>query len=161
MPKKKKAKTAALKFKNIPKKHRVSKKSKEKVVFTRQKQFPNFYRFITEALKPLGVRGEWAKKGIYACFILVLLAIIAISLHLFVSLKTISNSADNSLGIAQEAVYWQNVEKTYPNYRDSYFQLALIAYQVGNLKRARLYLKQAEAIDPNYQGIAKLQKYLN
>jgi len=160
MPKKRKNKFKNPKFKNIPKKQRSFKQTKEKVIFKRQSQFPSFSRFITEALKPLGAHQGWLKRLIFASLILVMLAILTVSLHLFITVKSFQKTSDNTISLAKQAIYWQNIEKIYPNYRDAYFQLALIAYQIGDFNKSRAYLRQAEAIDPNYQDAKKLEKYL-
>lgn len=62
--------------------------------------------------------------------------------------------------ISSQINYWQDVTKKYQGYRDGYFQLALLEYQLGEKEKATVYLQNVFDIDPNYEPGRKLEALL-
>ena len=58
--------------------------------------------------------------------------------------------------IKNQYLFWQNVVKEKPDYRDGYIQLASLAYQLSNFNVAKRYLTQANNLDPNSPVVEKL-----
>ena len=56
--------------------------------------------------------------------------------------------------------YWQSVVEQHPNYRDGYYALATLAYELRKYNEARFYLTKTKALDPNYSGIQTLNALL-
>lgn len=54
--------------------------------------------------------------------------------------------------------YWQAVAMDKPDYRDAFVTLAALAYQLGNVDDARIWLTKAYTLDPNSTTI---QEFLN
>lgn len=59
--------------------------------------------------------------------------------------------------IEKQVEYWQGVVKRYPDYRDGYFTLALLEYQLKNYEKVNAYLSKVFAIDPNFEPGRELQ----
>lgn len=52
--------------------------------------------------------------------------------------------------------YWQQVASKKPDYRDAFLQLALAAYQLGNMPEARAAASQALTLDPTSPLVARI-----
>ena len=62
--------------------------------------------------------------------------------------------------LSQQIGLWENITKQYPNYRDAYFEGAVLAYRLGNRQKENQFLTQLQLIDPNFpltQGLEKLR----
>jgi hypothetical protein len=55
---------------------------------------------------------------------------------------------------------WVQIVGERPLYRDGHFMLALLAFRMNNMMRAKEHLQRVKLLDPNYSGIAKLEPYL-
>ncbi len=53
--------------------------------------------------------------------------------------------------IQKQILQWQHIMTTYPDYRDGYFRLATLEYQLGNRNNAQMYDQKALQLDPNFQ----------
>ncbi len=56
--------------------------------------------------------------------------------------------------------YWKSVIAQHPNYRDGYYMLATLSYQLGNYPDTRSYITRVQELDPNYPGIEVLSALL-
>lgn len=63
--------------------------------------------------------------------------------------------------VLSEVKFWQEVSQKYKGYRDAYFKLALLEYQLGNTEKSRTYLKEVYSLDPNFEKGRELEKLLN
>jgi hypothetical protein len=63
--------------------------------------------------------------------------------------------------LTEEHTYWQNVIETHPDYRDGYFNLAVIAYRMSKFSDARMYVEKVKELDPNYTPVFLLEKDIN
>ena len=52
----------------------------------------------------------------------------------------------------------QGIIKTYPNYRDGYFRLATLEYELGNRNKAKEYVQKALELDPNFEEGRRLER---
>jgi len=55
---------------------------------------------------------------------------------------------------------WQKIVALHEDYRDGYFKLATLAYQLNKTSESRFYLQKVRLLDPNYPGIESLEKLL-
>lgn len=62
--------------------------------------------------------------------------------------------------IREERTYWEDVVKRHPGYRDAYFKLAILSFQLGEREKAKEYLQEVFLIDPNFEEGRKLAKEL-
>jgi len=51
--------------------------------------------------------------------------------------------------LASHQEYWKEVVEKYPDYKDGYFQLAIVSYQLGDTDRAKGAIGKVLEIDPN------------
>lgn len=56
---------------------------------------------------------------------------------------------DNTTGLEEEKLFWQQVVSSNPTYRDGYIELADIYTKLGDPKTANYYLERAKQVDPN------------
>ena len=63
--------------------------------------------------------------------------------------------------IVSSILYWERVIDRYKDYRDGYFQLAVLEYRLTNFERSRDYLDKALTIDPNFEKGRMLEQILN
>lgn len=52
----------------------------------------------------------------------------------------------------ERLMYWEEVAKQHPLYREAWVQLAYQAFQVGDIKKAEEYWAKAMILDPNYHS---------
>jgi tetratricopeptide (TPR) repeat protein len=139
-------------------------------------QFPSIYRVITESrllkdVKNITIRLNWqSKHGKYALYILTIISVfIAFLLVLGIFLTSISfyQKASDYRKISQERKsiqekinFWQSIINKYEGYKDAYFQIALLEFKRGNIKKALEYNKKALLLDPNFEDSKKLQLLL-
>jgi tetratricopeptide (TPR) repeat protein len=62
--------------------------------------------------------------------------------------------------IEGEVAYWQRIVTERPNYRDAYFKLALLEYQLGNKTKTKEYIEKTLELDPNYTPALDFRKEL-
>ena len=63
--------------------------------------------------------------------------------------------------VLEQISYWNSVVEKRADYRDGYFQLSVLSYQIGKKDDAIVYLEKALQIDPNFEEGRKLEKILN
>lgn len=63
--------------------------------------------------------------------------------------------------ILSEIKFWQDISQKYKGYRDAYFKLSLLEYQLGNIDKSRTYLKTTFTLDPNFEKGRELEKLLH
>lgn len=56
--------------------------------------------------------------------------------------------------------YWQGVVLKYKDYRDGYFQLAVLEYNLQNFEKAKAHLQKVFELDPNFEEGRELEKLL-
>lgn len=57
--------------------------------------------------------------------------------------------------------FWKDFVSKHRDYRDGYFQLAILEYRLNDLGKAKLYLEKSLAIDPNFEKGRELEQILN
>lgn len=138
---------ASLKFKNTKK---VIKKGKSE----KHPKSPKNYRIIPES---------WNKDEIafFAGAVFILIAIIAVTYDLFVNLRQENNLANKKIELTRQELFWKDQVKTHPDFRDAFFSLALVEYQLNNLEDARNNLEKAMMLDPNFKEGKDLEEKLS
>lgn len=62
--------------------------------------------------------------------------------------------------IISKIQYWQGIVSKYKDYRDAYFQLAILEYRLRDFDKSKHYLDKALALDPNFEKGRELEKIL-
>ncbi|MCL4386782.1 tetratricopeptide repeat protein [Patescibacteria group bacterium] len=112
-------------------------------------KFPSIYRFITE--KP------WFT--IFAS-IAVLLGIIFLSLNLYKNIQIKNNVEAERQKLTSDVQFWESIVHKYKGYRDAYFKLAVLEYQLKDFDKSKEYLNQAIKLDPNFKDANELKELL-
>ena len=93
---------------------------------------------------------------------LVLLAIIiVVGLDLYKDIKQKEKAEIERREITKELQFWQSVASKYKDFRDAYFQLAVLEYRLGNINGAKYYLQKTLSLDPNFEKGRELEKILS
>jgi hypothetical protein len=135
---------------------------------------PSISRSFTESMSearlqaartiPVPVALTWPKllnEWLVVGFASGILLFMSISLGVQVSSQTQELARLRSMheGIVEEIAHWQKITREHADYRDGYFRIALLQYQVGNEELARMNLEKSLNLDPNFApGIAFKEK---
>ena len=87
-------------------------------------------------------------------------AILVVSANLYKNLKEQKALVNEKIKVLREEAYWENEIKLKPDFRDAYFSLALINYQLNDLNKANEYLAKTLSLDPNFEKGRELGKLL-
>lgn len=55
---------------------------------------------------------------------------------------------------------WQQVAAKRPDFRDAYFELAVLTYRLNRLSEAKYYLNKTLTLDPNFEPARELEKVI-
>ena len=131
-------------------------------------KLPKIYRFITDSLtislfKTKSFRLARAIKIATLTFLgAVMLFILGISTYDLYSNYQNKKKIDlERQEIISKIEKWQGVVNKYKDYRDGYFQLAILEYRLRDFAKSKLYLGKVLSIDPNFEKGRELEKVLN
>ncbi len=120
----------------------------------KNRKFPKIYRFITE-------NDSWRQLliGFVSSFVFLALAVVCMNTYKNYQEKLLQDS--ERAQINKEISLWNPILQKYKGYRDGYFQIALLEYQLKDFEKARNYLQKTLILDPNFEEARKLEKILN
>jgi tetratricopeptide (TPR) repeat protein len=171
-----------MKFKNIkkdPRKKAPAKKSPAKKVGNSGKkpQFPNIYRIITErgvfkiplkstfrlSLKPKLNKFLVIFAAMTALVVIVVSAvgIAFFSVKVYQNYQEITQINAQRQQIQSKINFWQSIADKYEGFKDAYFQMAILDYNLGNFQKAKLENVKALTLDPNFNDAKNLEEVLN
>ncbi len=133
--------------------------SKKEVKSKASSQFPNIYRFITEKIKI--PKKELNNLMLGFVFGVILVSLVFFSLDLLSNLREKSSIDAKQQNLKSQVGYWQQVVGKQKGYRDGYFMLSVLEYQLKNLDKSENYLKMVLSIDPNFGPALEFEKILN
>lgn len=133
---------------------------KEKVIFVKphKKKSPSIYRNITESFKKFISSPKLVYFTVMSFILIVVIAFLSFSLY-----KTYQEKEALIIkrqNIIVKILYWKNIIAEHKDYRDGYFQIAVLDYRLGNIEESNMYLQKALALDPNFKEGRKLEKIL-
>lgn len=125
-------------------------------------KFPNIFRFITEQ-KYLKVIKKHQWRLITAGFIsaIILGAVVIVGADSYNNYQENKRLSEKQENIKAQIKFWQSASQKYPGFRDSFFQLSLLEYQLKDFNKSKNYLKEVLRIDPNFKSGKKLEDILN
>jgi tetratricopeptide (TPR) repeat protein len=140
-------------------------------------QFPNIYRIITESKLlrvsekfwfRLPIQSKLRKAivmlSIAAFIVLIIFLFLGISLfgiRFYKNLNQVNKLSLQRDNLQNQVNFWESVSQKYGGYKDAYFRMGLLYYQLGNFAKAREENNQALLLDPNYDDAKSLQKILD
>lgn len=159
MPKKpKKFKRAKTSQKVTPKrKLEVGSENVEKEVGKRKlekrEESPNNLRIITE---------RWLRFPVwlYSLSVIAIVGVLLLSANLQKEAQQFAKVREQRSGIERELQHWQQMNMQYPGSKDINVKLATIEYQLGDFKKAKMYVEKALQFDPNDNQALEMQKIL-
>lgn len=104
--------------------------------------FPKIFRFITE-------KGIVVMISLVSLF--VLSGIVVQGIKLYDTMQQVEVAKEHRLQLTKELAYWQDVVRRYGDYRDAYFKIATLQYQLGEEAQAKKSLEKVLALDPNFE----------
>ncbi len=125
-------------------------------------KFPRIPRFITEQKYFKRIKKHYWRL-ITAGFVsaIILGAIVIVGADSYKNYQENKRLGEKRQNIETQIKFWQSVNQKYPGFRDSYFQSALLEYQLKDFDKSREHLKEALRLDPNFKDGIKLQEILN
>lgn len=118
------------------------------------KQSPRINRLFTEL----------ARVSVFSYFKIIFFSLITTFLLVSIFLrsyeilegeKVLHAASIQRQSLESQKTYWLRVIRDYPGYRDAYFKLAVLSYQLGDKKQAKTYLDSTLSIDPNFKEARK------
>lgn len=115
---------------------------------------PSNNRKIPVDMKNLGFTGRVARewKLIFASFVVgtLVMVIIAVGADSYGLYKDVLAQRTKRETVQKQIGKWERVVESYPDYRDGYYSLSLLYYQIKDKQKALYYLDRALEIDPNF-----------
>ena len=71
--------------------------------------------------------------------------------------KKIDSQREN---VKHDLIYWENFISKHQDYRDAYLQASVLEYRLGEVTKAKMYVKEALSLDPNSIDGKELEKFL-
>lgn len=126
-----------------------SKSGNTREILGKKQQSPKIYRIITE-------------KAFLVSLILtiILVAVIITSFNFYQNLEKKREIEKKREKIVLEIKYWQGIANNYQGYRDAYFKLAILEYQLNNKAKTNEYLQKVFELDPNFEAGREFKKLL-
>lgn len=125
--------------------------------------FPQIIRKITASYFALALRGKWFSWRLVIILLivsLILLNLIRFGQNLYSTYQEAQVKQGEKRAIEAEIVKWEKVVKERSNYRDAYFELAVLTYKLNRIEETKRYLNKVFELDPNYQPARELERLL-
>lgn len=119
-------------------------------------EFPKITRFITEGVGKEQTKQFLSAFGVITAIILIVLIALQL-LSVYGHYKEKERLQGERIRLQQEALYWQGVVEKYKDYRDGYYNIALLSYRLGEDKKAWDNLQKALILDPNFEPARTLE----
>lgn len=103
---------------------------------------------VSVALPWSKLLNEWVVVGFVSGILLLL--VVNLGVQIRGQLGEMAKRQTMQAAIATEITHWQKMTQRYGQFRDGYFRLALLQYQLGNEQLAGVYVEKALAVDPNF-----------
>ncbi len=115
--------------------------------------FPSISRFIPAVSTKLII--------IFIISLLLLAAVVREGMIVQGQFKTMQIAEQKRETLLSDIAYWQSIVAKRTDYRDGYFQLAVLEYQLGDKQKASAYVQKTLTLDPNFTEGRKLERVLN
>lgn len=136
----------------------------------KKSKFPNISRFISDKKKEFwkavhfsGIRNVFELSVILAASVIsgvLFVAIIDTVIHIRENNEKKEQVVLEQQKVLKEILYWQSIAEKHKGYRDAYFRLAVLEYQIGGKEKAKQYLRKTLELDPNFDHARELEKIL-
>lgn len=128
-------------------------------------KFPKIYRFITDPLRRIEASKSLTSALKLQFLVFAFLALIVLSLiTIFDLLSNVQKEREQTFQrekLISELKTWESIAQEFPNFKDAYYELAVISYKLGDFEKAREYIKKALFLDPNSGKARELEELLS
>lgn len=120
-------------------------------------EFPQIFRKIPASR---------LNRGLWRGFLLLLIASILLfqlgkfGKNLYERYQIAKTKQVEKQSLEAQVAKWQEVIAKRADFRDAYFELAILTYRLNRLAEAKYYLAKTLALDPNFQPAIELEKEL-
>jgi len=141
-----------------------------------QNKFPSISRTFTENKLLKRVEKNWLEFSkqyklvkIYAYFSVILtllVSLVFVGLIFFITFSFSQNFIKyKDLNIKRQEItskinFWKSISEKYSGYPDANFNIAILYYQLNDLKNSRKYLMETLILNPDFINAQKLDKEL-
>ncbi|MBI2032276.1 MAG: hypothetical protein HYT09_01380 [Candidatus Levybacteria bacterium] len=113
-------------------------------------KFPSIYLNFTEYILK--------NKLILVALVIVVFCLFIVSLDFLRNIFLLDDRIEKKEKLIEERIFWENVVKKYPDYRDGYFNLAILEYRLQDFNKTEEYLNKALRLDPNFDEARRLKE---
>jgi tetratricopeptide (TPR) repeat protein len=140
-------------------------------------QLPNIYRIFTEnnalylckkiPIRPLTqsnykeIVNVLFKLLVFVIFVILIFATTILIYFDYQKSSKLKDAIYRREKIQNQINFWQSVLQKYPGYKDAYFRIAFLQYQIKDFSGAKENVKKALLLDPNYTDAKKLDAMLD
>lgn len=130
------------------------------------KKSPRNYRSFTERFKKtLRINTKLIEKlkteALVFLYTVTIISIIFLSFDLFSNVQRQREISFQKEKIRSEIMVWEGIAGKFKNYKEAYYKLAALNYQIGEVDKAKFYINKALLIDPNFDKAKELEKILS
>jgi len=93
--------------------------------------------------------------------LLIIIGIVVVGADFYHNKVEQQTMAEKRQAVVADVHKWEEVIVLYPDYRDAYFKLATLEYQLGDKEKAKQYIGKAIQLDPNFTVGQKFASYLD
>ena len=122
--------------------------------------FPQIRRKITAVTLDVNAKTIWRWLIILIVLSILILQLVQLGQMLYKNYYDAQLKKAQKRTIEAEIMRWEQIVRDRPNYRDAYFELAVLTYRLGHLEETKKYLARVFELDPNYQPARELEKTL-
>lgn len=119
-------------------------------------KFPKIYRFFTDKSLKKAVKTQFQIISL----VLLIVLILTFGLDLLQNLQKQKELDFQRQILTSELKTWESIAQKFPNFKDAYYQLAVLSYRLGDFEKAREYIKKALFLDPNFEKARELDRLL-
>lgn len=129
------------------------------------KQSPRNYRTITERFKKFNRKYSLLKKlkleALVFLYVVTIFSILILCFNLLTNLQKQKEINFQREKIQSEIKLWQDVADKFKNYKEAYYQLAVLEYKLGEIEKSKFYIEKSLYLDPSFDKARELKKILN
>lgn len=133
------------------------------------RESPKNYRTITDSLRRFNLINKGNSKlisklkfeGLVSLYVITIFAIIFLIFDLFGNIQRQREINFQKEKIQSEIKLWEDIASKFKDYKEAYYKLAVLEYQLGNIDKAKIYLNKSLYIDPNFEKARELKKILD
>jgi hypothetical protein len=143
-----------MKFKNIKKK---AKKLKSP---SNSRKIPEKFTFPLPKVNHAVLLRIYKDSLAVFVVLIYIVAFIVVGLDFKYYLPVKQNVESERKVLAEDLKFWENFISKHKDFRDAYFRASVLEYQLGDNAKAKMYVENGLALDPNSENGRKIESLL-